>query len=138
LTIVRQPPPVRIASGMPSKYPSMLDSGVLKSPCASNQMTPGDRSGRPVITPRPAKQLPESRTGKAPSSIALLTAAETSPISSKAALASLAPLRSLRSSLSSIISRLTFAPWLARACSAPASSSRSGPRPTPILNAPTS
>ena len=58
---------MRIASGMPSKYPSIVDSGVLKSPWASNQRTPGDSSARPDATPMPAKQLPESSTGNAPS-----------------------------------------------------------------------
>ena len=116
----------------------MVVSGVLKSLWASNQTTPGAGSSSPATIPTEAKQLPERTTGNAPSARAAATRSEIRPISSKQAVSSPEPLRSLCSQSSSTSSRVTVTPPEESASSAPASSSRSGPRPIPLRRLPSS
>src|SRR5215207_8423398 len=54
--------PSAVARAMPSKYPVSLVSGVLRSPCASNQ-TMFDAVGAALNVPRQAWQFPEKTRG---------------------------------------------------------------------------
>src|SRR5207237_3404112 len=62
--------PASVASAMPSKKPLGDVSGVLKSPCASNQMTAVRSPPSEDTVPSELAQLPESTSGKLPRALA--------------------------------------------------------------------
>ena len=64
--IGRQQRPSAVASAMPSRKPWGEVSGVLMSPCWSNQMI--ESAASPATAPQVVRQLPDSTTGKRPSS----------------------------------------------------------------------
>ena len=51
---------------MPSKNPVVVESGVLKSACASNQTLPSPSAPTPATVPRQLWQFPASTTGSPP------------------------------------------------------------------------